>query len=138
MSALRKNIDYKVIRKDHRYVMLKNYKHRWLRGETPVLDKGVTPPHRWRNVTFKKNEMILHKGYEWNGSNIVNDTKECMRASAVHDAWAEAMRRRIYRYSRKNWNRGAREYKAICIADGMRRSKASLRRWAIKNLGWPL
>ena len=126
--------DYKVIRKDREYVMCRDYSHKWLQGEKPVIGK-FNLPRKKNSATFRKNGITLHKGFKWNGSNIVPDSRKCMRASAIHDARVGAMRRRIYEDSENNWDRGAREYEAICLADGMGRRRAARRRIAIEMYG---
>ena len=58
-----------------------------------------------------------------------------MRASALHDLWCQAMRERIYANSYRNWLRGASEYRALCIADGMHAWRAWLRYSAVCGYG---
>ena len=122
--------DYKVIEQDSAYSMLVEYNHeRWLCGSGP--DLGLAHPEL-KGVQFRQDGMTLLKGYEWNGSNFVTDSPECMRASAVHDAWCTATEHGIYENTKTNWDRGADEYAAICIEDGMDKEKADGRRSPLK------
>ena len=121
--------DYIELEPDERYRMLRDYSHTWLEGTPAVGNLTIGR----KNVTYTANELILHAGYEWNGSDQVKDTPQCMRASAVHDAWCWAMNAGIYVNDRKNWNRGAKEYAAIGSADGL--SDARARGKAIRWFG---
>lgn len=62
---------------------------------------------------------VLLPGFAWNGSTGAKGTMFCTRASALHDVWCQAMRKRLYRKSYRNWWRGASEYRRACIDDGM-------------------
>lgn len=68
--------------------------------------------------------LTLLRGYAWNGSNVVADVNECMRASAIHDAHCQGMEEGIYVPSLRNWIEAAAEYRHNCIADGMPRWRA--------------
>lgn len=135
-----KDGDYKVITPEDEYVngkyaMLVDYNHQgWLCGNSP--DLGSAHPSL-KNVRFRIDGMTLLKGYEWNGSDIVTDSPECMRASAVHDAWCDAMEDGIYKYTKANWDMGADEYADICIEDGLDKEEANCRRSYIKSVGPP-
>ena len=80
--------------------------------------------------------MTLEVGYAWNGSDFVTDTDECMRASALHDLWCQAMEEDIYKDNKKNWRRGAKEYRDNCIRDGMPKLEAWLRYAGIRTYGF--
>ena len=130
---------YKAIKMEREYRMLQDYVHlAWFSKRPPMIAKewagdGV------ENVTFHEDVdegvLTLHRGYEWNGSNVVRDSPECMRASAVHDAWCKAMKAGQFRNVEENWDRGAHEYAAICVDDGLERWRAEGREAAIDFYG---
>lgn len=129
------NVDYEVVDPERKYRMVRDYDHEWL-DKAPDMSKLVAPsPTLDRYVSYRADGLTLHKDYEWNGSNLVPDTPECMRASAVHDAWCQAMRLGVFSDTEKNWDRGAQEYSAICRADGLRRRDARFREFMIKLAG---
>ena len=77
-----------------------------------------------------EHSVTLRRNYAWDGSSgpFVADTPECMRASALHDVWCQAMRLdEMYENGFKNWRRGAREYRLVCIEDGMAPTRAYMR-----------
>ena len=130
------NVDYDVVDPERKYRIVQEYTHSgWLAGAAPDLGDGVTSSDIDQYVSFAQDGLTLRRGYEWNGSNLVPDSPECMRASAVHDAWCQAMRLRIYSNTEKNWDRGAEEYAAICRVDGLGRLDARTREFMIKLAG---
>ncbi len=72
----------------------------------------------------------------WNGSNVVADTEDSQRASAVHDAMCQAMDEDIYQGSWQNWQRAAAEYRVMCITDGLERVKSDGKRWVRIRASW--
>jgi len=86
-------------------------------------------------VGLDKDCITLLVGYAWNGSTGTPDTMTCMRASALHDAWCQAMRMPVYGNGFRNWRRGAREYRSVYRADGRGRAKAWLRWLALLGCG---
>ncbi len=67
-------------------------------------------------------------GYSWDGnSGPAANTLFCLRASALHDAWCQAMDHRYFERGFRNWRRGAIEYRKICRKDGMGRVRAWFR-----------
>ena len=129
--------------KPWKYRVVQPYHYRWLR--TPILDSKWTGSQLVATIgsgipvagltiqpTDGRDEhsVTLLPGYAWDGSSGpgVADTKECMRASALHDVWCQAMRLDgMYKNSFPNWCRGALEYRSVCIEDGMLWSRASMR-----------
>ena len=130
------------------YRVLREHDHRW--GKAPalggkwndsapntILTDGGLPVADLATKT-----AILLVGYAWDGSSgPAKDTWACMRASALHDLWCQAMRKNIYKNSYLNWVRAASEYRRICRADGMPAWRASLRYAALCAYGlkklWP-
>ena len=88
-------------------------------------------------VTFTSISVTLHPDYSWNGSNIVGDTKRTLRASAVHDAWCQAMSKqyKFYKRTRRNWMKGADEYREVCKEDGFGWFRRNVRWLAIRTYG---
>lgn len=79
------------------YRVLREYRHSWRKkprnwnGQTEICDSdGV------RVAALREDGVTLLEGYAWNGSNVVKDTMACMRASALHDLWCQAMTRGIF------------------------------------------
>lgn len=80
--------------------------------------------------------VTLLTGYSWDGnSGPAVNTLKCLRASALHDAWCQAMKLGIFENSLRNWRAGASEYRKICRADGMWRVRAWTRYIAIMSYG---
>ncbi len=119
------------------YRLLGKHNHSWRRrprkwsGETTA----ITAAGGAKVARLGEDGVTLLVGYAWNGSTGVPDTMACMRASALHDAWCQAMRMRVYGNGFRNWRRGAAEYRCICRADGMGRVKARLRWLGLLVLG---
>ena len=130
---------YKLTEKESEYRMIQDYVHlEWLSRRPPIMDDdwagdGVD------GVTFHKmgdeGVLTLHTGYMWNGSRVVRDNPECMRASAIHDAWCKAMNSGQYRNVEENWDRGAHEYAVISVADGLEGWRTESRAAAINFYG---
>ena len=116
------------------FLVLEDYPHGWkvaprLGSEyVPVInDKNGNPVVRFRNDV----SVTLLQGYGWDGNSapsfVAPDTLKCLRASALHDAWCQAMRRRILERSFRNWRRGCIEYRKVCRDDGMGIPRAWIR-----------
>jgi hypothetical protein len=69
--------------------------------------------------------LTLWKAYRWNGSSFVQDTPECMRASAFHDALCKLMSRDLL----PAFIRPAADklYYDLCREDGMSWMQAKVR-----------
>ena len=117
-----------------KYATTLRYDHTYAVGNQQRL--GATDPTTISTYSCKKKTCVLHKGYAWNGSNIVADTEDSQRASAVHDAMCQAMDTDIYEGSWKNWERAAAEYREMCIQDGLKRVKSDGKRWVSIRSGW--
>ena len=133
------NVNYETVERDRLYRIEKEYKHSWLVNGRP--SSSIALPHDVKNrlgdivATFTRHGITLLPGYEWNGSNVIPDSPHCMRASAIHDAWCQAMRSGIYDDTEDNWDLGAQEYARICRADGMNKYIAWTLRKAIEAAG---
>ena len=110
--------DYRVIRPEEAYVLLRRYEHSWVHNPPRFKDQAPSEASLGY-ASFSDAGMVLEPEYRWNGSNVVVDSSACMRASAVHDAWCQAMGRGILEHSEENWDRGVEEYVAICDEDGL-------------------
>lgn len=127
------------------FVVLAAYNHPW--NKMPTLGKAwnrAAPntisrhdtPDPTTVATLSAFDVTLHVDYRWDGnSGPAANTMKCLRASALHDVWCQAMKLQIYDNSLKNWRRGAAEYRRICRKDGMSRWRAWLRYVAILSYG---
>ena len=97
---------------------------------------GSTHPSTTPKYECKRETCVLQESHAWNGSNVVADTEDSQRASAVHDAMCQAMDKDIYQGSWKNWQRAAAEYRVMCITDGLERVKSDGKRWVRIRAGW--
>ena len=121
------------------FKMHDEYRHAWKR--TPRL--GSAASHVIKNnsgtvvASFEENVAVtLDPDYSWDGnSGPAVNTLKCLRASALHDAWCQAMQEDIFEGSWTNWMRGASEYRKICRDDGMCGVRAWLRYVAIATYG---
>ena len=130
------------------YRVLHQHDHRWGKAPTlggkwtdnapnTILTDGGAPV---AELATKTGTLLV--GYAWDGSSgPAIDTRACMRASALHDVWCQAMRKNLYKNSYRNWLRGASEYRRLCRADGMPAWRASLRYSLVCTYGlnklWP-
>lgn len=113
-------------RADRPYRVLCRYRHCWkrrpdfegaLQGNPSSLTIKAQNGRAVAEVTSAG--AVLLPGFTWDGSTGSKDTMFCIRASALHDVWCQAMRKRLYEMSYKNWWRGASEYRRACVHDGM-------------------
>ena len=114
-----KGVHYKEVRPEVDYRLLRDCVHTWIRLP-PVMSNPSVEVHRLDDlVSFDSKGVFLNAGYQWNGSNVVKDSPQCMRASAVHDAWCRGMHRGVLEDTKVNWDRGVEAYAAICEEDGL-------------------
>ena len=102
------------------HIVLEEHRHNWTPDHQPIttLDQDEEKSIEDLFVTFTATSVTLHRGYSWNGSNYVGDTPATLRASALHDAWWQAMEAGIYECeSRENADK---EYIFICQEDGLK------------------
>lgn len=127
--------------KKWKYRVVAPYHYRW--NNHPILDgnwrgssrliAATQDGHVVAGLTSTLDDahsVTLRRDYAWDGSSgpFVGDTPECMRASALHDVWCQAMRQDgMYEDGFRNWRRGAKEYRMVCTRDGMAPSRARLR-----------
>jgi len=69
--------------------------------------------------------LILKKGYAWDGSSGVFDTKSSQQASAEHDAFYKLMRYGLLSHDVKK--SVDKRYRNKCVEDGMWRWRANMR-----------
>ena len=100
------------------HTLLVEHLHFWTPEFKPqtVLEEGAEETIDELFVTFSSNSVKLLRGYTWNGSNLVGDTPATLRASALHDAWWQAMKHGLY--SCESREKADGEYLAICQEDG--------------------
>ena len=102
---------------------------------------GIKPPKNINDKGFikldKDGNLTVAKGYAWDGtSGPVEDTKENMRASLIHDALYQLMRHSYLEaddYKRK----ADKLFKKICIKDGVSKMMANIYYFALKHGGKP-
>ena len=130
------------------YVVTKLHAHTWAKAprlakEWPDKTSKVIRTRSGQDVAQLTGTSVnLLPDYAWDGSSgPAIDTRACMRASALHDVWCQAMSMDLYRNGYLNWLRGASEYRAICCSDGMPSWRAWLRYVAMSAYGlkklWP-
>ena len=121
-------------------VVEEDYEHNWIRQPRMGSARRRTISDQKKDVvvaTFQNDSVVtLHVGYGWDGnSGPAVNTDKCLRASAVHDVWCQAMYLRILENSFRNWAAGASEYRQICRKDGMSWLRAGWRLVAIMGYG---
>ncbi len=104
-------------RSGYKYQLASNYS----------ISSGIRPK---KNVDMKfikldtQGNLRILEGYAWDGpSGPVADTKENMRASLVHDALYQLMRKRKLT-AKAHKDKADRLFKKLCIQDGLSRSRA--------------
>lgn len=81
--------------------------------------------------------LVVMGGYAWDGpSGPVEDTKENMRASLVHDALYQLMRKR-HLTAKQHRDKADKLFKKICIMDGVEKDLAQLYYLGLKWFGKP-
>ncbi len=121
------------------YIRYKSdYKYQLAEGyEIPI---SIQPSH---DITTEfialdtQGNLVVKKGYAWDGpSGPVKDTDENMRASLVHDALYQLMRNDDLK-SRTHRKTADKEFKRICLEDGVSRLRASVYYKALRKFGKP-
>jgi hypothetical protein len=121
------------------YIRYKSdYKYQLAEGyEIPI---SIKPSH---DITTDfialdiQGNLVVKKGYAWDGpSGPVKDTDENMRASLVHDALYQLMRNDDLK-SRTHRKTADKEFKRICLEDGVSRLRASVYYKALRKFGKP-
>ena len=110
------------------YVVLEDYFYQWENNPIGGDSKQTSISTSGGRVVadFAAGAVTLKEGYAWDGnSGPAVNTLKCLRASALHDVWCQAMQLEIYERSFRNWRRGAKEYRTVCHRDGM----GLIRRW---------
>ncbi|MCZ6710334.1 MAG: hypothetical protein O7B25_08225 [Gammaproteobacteria bacterium] len=123
-------MSFEYVETDHpqwKYQLTQDYLHLYVPENQPRL--GQTDPQSTRKYACLEETCLLRERYAWNGSNVVADTEDSQRASAVHDASCQAMGLDIYEASWKNWERAASEYRQACIEDGLERINSDGKGW---------
>ena len=85
---------------------------------------------------YRDGWLILRPGYFWNGSNVVIDCLEDMRASAFHDAVYTLIIIGALKNSWTNRRRGDVIYYDLMRADGMGYFRANGRYIGLRAFGW--
>ena len=83
---------------------------------------------------FPDGQIVIKKGYAWDGSTVVMDTKACMRPSLVHDALCQLIDEGLLNI--KHREAVDKLYRDMCIADGMWKWHADLRYWGLRKYWW--
>jgi len=86
-SYYRKLTDKERNGKPYKYELIGNYVQRGIDlGDKDLFIRG------WVYYRASDKSLWITKGYRWDGSTVVFDTKYCMRASLVHDALYQLFR----------------------------------------------
>jgi hypothetical protein len=84
---------------------------------------------------FKNGFLVIRKGYAWDGtSGPVIDTHENLRASLVHDALYQLMRRRKISF-KKHRDKADRLFMKMCKQDGLSSLRARIYYEVLKRCG---
>lgn len=120
-----KYIEY---RSGYKYQLVTDY-----RIQTPIKPNKDVDAHF---ITLsKKGLLTVKRGYAWDGtSGPVIDTHENLRASLVHDALYQLMRRRKISY-KKYRDKADRLFMKICRQDGLSAFTARLYYEVLKRFG---
>ena len=89
-------------------------------AESYECDVGVYPKEDVESEFIRLShlgELLIKKGYSWNGADVVIDTKSVKRASLIHDSLYQLMRQGLIRQS--YWTVADLEFKRVCLEDGM-------------------
>ena len=121
------------------YEVQEEHKHGWLHRPKAGSNSAQAIQDRKGRVVVTFHgvaSVTLHAGYAWDGnSGPAVNTLTCLRASALHDAWCQAMGAHIFENNFRNWAAGASEYRRICVTDGMFRLRAGWRYLAVLGYG---
>jgi hypothetical protein len=120
-------IKYTKIQKGgERYKLNKNY----------TIDSGITGlsiDGQFLRLS-KGGAFMIRKGYRWDGpSGPAPNTTSMMRASLVHDAFYELMRKK--KLSRRWRKRVDKLFRKMCIQDGLPRSTAEMGYFILRKFG---
>jgi len=87
-------------------------------------------------ITLEPNgRLLIRKGYAWNGATGILDTRSAIRASLVHDALYQLLRRDKLPRSAKAPADAL--FRTLGIEDGMWRIKARAGEWLLLRFGDP-
>lgn len=81
----KEGVDYQTIMREYDYRTLKDH----------MCDSGIIPPYPIIHPFFSldvKGNLIIFKGYEWDGATRAIDTRDFMRASLFHDCLYQMLR----------------------------------------------
>lgn len=82
--------------------------------------------------------LTVKKGYAWDGtSGPVKDTKQNLRASLVHDAFYQLMRREYLKPTDDYKDKADQLFRDMCIEDGVFPTMAEVYYEVLKRLGEP-
>lgn len=124
-------IQYRKLTKEERKGS--RYKYELTKGVFVWVDLGPGKMKIPGYVYYYGGLLKISKGYRWDGSTVVFDTKNCMRASLVHDALYQLMREGLLSRSYRKYT--DRLYQRMCIEDGMWRWHAGLRYIGLRLFG---
>jgi hypothetical protein len=114
-------------RKAHKFHLDEDYQEKI--SVRPVVDIDT------KHITLDTDgNLMLRKGFSWNGANGTIDTKTILRGSMVHDALYQLMREGELDNSR--WRETAdNELKRICREDGMGKLRAGFMYFVVRRYG---
>ncbi|AFK66704.1 tail assembly chaperone [Colwellia phage 9A] len=121
--------------------MTTRFSHKKVKGGYELLEDymymGYVKPlfeirHKYFTI-FPNGLILIKKGYQWNGANVIKDTKQNLRASLVHDAYCQAMALKILPMSYRLPS--DRTYKKLCKSDGMNKYWAGTQFFFLRAYG---
>lgn len=98
----------------YKYQLTESYQYE-LDDLWPTRNDTIVAPYIMLSVT---NVLVISKGYAWNGANFAWDTASIMRASLIHDALCQLIRKGILPYNPYRKLADHTFYR-ICREDGM-------------------
>lgn len=118
-------------RSGYKYQLDKNYH----------IETRIKPPKdiETQFISLKEDgSMTVKNGYAWDGtSGLILDTDENLRASLVHDAFYQLMRKRKLKPRKKCKDKVDKLFRSMCKEDNVLSPIAQLYYEALKKLGNP-
>lgn len=87
-------------------------------------------------VLDQQGSLTVKSGYAWDGTSGIRDTDRNLRASLVHDALYQLMRRKKLTISASK-DKADRLFQKMCVEDGVPKTVAKVYYYTLKNLGKP-
>lgn len=113
-----------------KYQIIKQYKYRLAEKISYDLGFNTNMDHICRWFRLSDDKLTVYKGYCWNGSNVVQDTKMSLEASLVHDVLCQLIAQRLL--PERFLPKANKLYRDMCIRGGMSKIRANMRYLGLK------